>query len=667
MFRYGADYYPEHWPEERWSEDARLMREAGFNVVRMAEFAWSLMEPCDGIFDFEWLDRAIAILAEHDIDVVLGTPTAAPPPWLMSKAVELFLVDQDGRRLTFGLRREYCPNNPTYHQYTQRIVNRMAEHYAHNPAVIGWQIDNEFGSRCYCGICRGAFQKWLNIRYGDLDTLNKKWGTIFWSHVYTDWSQIPVPLTTSRAHNPGLALDFRRFMSDTYRAYQKLQVDIIRQHTSSQFITHNLMGFGYNQLDYYSNSEDLDFVSWDNYVRMQWNIDAEVDPSRSALSSDTMRGLKKYNFWVMEQQSGGGGWEIVALPPKPGEMRLWAYQSVAHGADGIVYFRWRTCRSGTEQYWHGILDHHGIPGRRYEEAAKMGHELRKMGDTIAGSQVVAQVAIMQSYDSRFAFQVQPNNPRFGYEAHIQDIYRGFYNHNIPVDIISEADLLSGYRLVVVPAMYILTGDTVANLERFASSGGVVVFTFRTGVKDEDNKVVNMKLPGLAAKMAGVEVEEYVSMAPCGNAKVQFGFNNLEGEFATSVWADVLKPTTAKVVARYAQDYYAGQAAVTINTFNKGKVVYIGTMGDASFFDEIAGWLLSLVDIKPFLSQIPSGVEVTERWQDGQRLVFVLNHTGESQQINLPGALTDLLGEVDYAGHATIAPYDVLLLRGTGIE
>jgi len=669
MYRFGADYYPEHWPEERWPEDARLMAAAGFNIVRLAEFAWSLMEPEESRFDFDWLDRAIEILSAHGIQVILGTPTAAPPPWLMSKQEDLFIVNQDGRRLTYGLRREYCPNNPLYHWHTEQIVTKMAAHYTGNPAVIGWQIDNEFGNRCYCDICRVKFQEWLQSRYRDLDTMNEKWGTIFWSHVYTDWSQIPVPLTTARSHNPGLALDYKRFMSDTYRAYQKLQIDTIRQHTSKQFITHNLMGFGYSQLDYYDNSKDLDFVSWDNYMRMQWNMQASVDPSRSALSADTMRGLKKKNFWVMEQQSGGGGWEMVAVPPKPGELRLWAYQTIAHGADGVIFFRWRTCRTGTEQYWQGILEHHGIPGRRYTEAAQMGAELQIAGDAILGSQPKPQVAIMQSYDSRFAFQVQPNNPRFRYEGHIQDIYRGFYHENVPVEIISEKDPLNGFRVVIVPAMYILTEETAGNLERYAASGGVVVFTPRTGVKDQDNKVVNTKLPGLVTRMAGVEVEEYVSMPENQDSLVQLGLPNLEEEFTASVWADVLKPTTAKTVARYAHDFYADQPAVTINSFGDGKVIYIGTMGDASFYVGITQWILSLVDIAPIL-ETPEGIEVTERWRAGKRLVFILNHNGDSREITLDGEYVEIKTGETLSGTFTIPPRDVKILvtaqpRGSG--
>jgi len=660
MFHFGADYYPEQWPEERWPEDARLMSEAGFNVIRLAEFAWSKMEPNEGKFDFAWLDRAIGILSAQGIEVVLGTPTASPPPWLMAKQEDLFLVEQNGVRQTYGLRREYCPNHPLYRQYTEHIVSQMAGHFKDNSAVIGWQIDNEFGDRCYCSICRTEFHKWLEKRYQSLENLNEKWGTIFWSHVYTDWEQIPVPLTTARSHNPGLGLDYRRFMSDTYRSYQKFQIDIIRKHCPGQFITHNLMGFGYNQLNYYDNSADLDFVSWDNYLRMQWGMQAEVDPSKAALSHDAMRGLKKQNFWVMEQQSGGGGWEYVAVPPKPGELRLWTYQSIAHGADAIVYFRWRTARKGTEQYWQGILEHHGLPGRRFEEVSRVGKELQKISEIIAGSKIRSRVAIMQSYDTRFAFQVQPNNPRFGYENHIQDIYRGFFTNNIPVDIVSEKDPLTGYKAVIVPAMYILTEETAANLEKFAAAGGIVVFTPRTGVKDESNTVVNMKLPGLVAKMCGIEIEEYISMPIDQNNRVQFGLPALEDEFPSSIWADVIEAKGADVIAWHTQDFYAKKPAATINLFEKGKVIYLGIMGDRAYYHAIARWISGLAGVEP-LMETPIGIEVTERWQAEKRLLFVLNHHLEDQEITFTSPFTDLLSGKNLTGQVTIAPQDVLIL------
>ena len=665
-FYFGAAYYPEQWPEERWQTDARLMEEAGFNVVRLAEFAWSRLEPREGGFDFDWLDRAIGLLHAHGIRVVLGTPTASPPPWLMAKQDDLFLVEQTGVRQTFGLRREYCPSHPLYRRYTAHLVNRMAEHFRDNPAVIGWQIDNELGERCYCGICRAEFHTWLQRRYGTLENLNEKWGTVFWSHSYTDWSQIPLPLSTARSHNPGLALDYRRFMSDTYRAYQKLQADILRRHCPGHFITHNLMGFGFGQLNYYDLAADLDHVSWDIYNRHQWAMHAEVDPAIAALSCDAMRGLKKQNYWVMEQQSGGGGWEQVAVPPKPGELRLWTYQSIAHGADAIVYFRWRSARFGTEQNWQGILEHHGIPGRRYAEVCQVGKELRRIAASVTGSQVRPRVAIMQSYDTRFAFQIQPNNPRFGYESHVQEFYRGFYHEHIPLDVISESDVLAGYKVVVVPAMYVLAEQTAANLERFATNGGIVVFTPRTGVKDEFNAMVDMKLPGLVAKMCGIEIEEYVSMPVDQGNRVQFGLPGLEDSFPTSIWADAIEPKGAEVIAWHTQDFYAGQPAATLHRLDRGQVVYLGVMGNGDYYKAIARWIAWLAGIEPLLAA-PEGVEIAERWQGERRILVVLNHKGQPQKIKLEVSYTNLLDGATLGGEAQLDPYGVWILARPSMQ
>lgn len=666
MFRFGAAYYPEHWPEDCWSEDARLMQEAGFNLVRLAEFAWAKLEPSAGQFDFGWLDRAIEILEQHGMNVVLGTPTASPPPWVMVESEELFRVGENGVRQTYGLRREYCPTHPRYRSHSRRIVSAMADHFRDNPSVIGWQIDNELGERCYCPVCRAAFQAWLCDRYGTLDELNRRWGTIFWSHTYTDWSQIPVPLATAApgnvtaVHNPGLALDYRRFMSDTYCDFAEQQADAIRKRCPHHFVTHNLMGFGFGQIDYFDLSAGLDFVAWDSYMRHQWDMRAAVDPTVAALSGDAMRGLKKRNYWVMEQQSGGGGWEHLAVPPKPGELRLWTYQSIAHGADGILYFRWRTARFGAEQHWQGILEPHGIPGRRYSEVRAVGEELRRIGPLIDGAGSRPQAAIIQSYDSRFAFQAQPNNPRFRYEDHLRDVYRGFCSLNVPLDVISENDPLAGYKLVVAPALYVLSERTAGNLAQFAHGGGTVVFTPRSGVKDRFNTTVDTSLPGLLAEMCGMEIEESVSMPIDEGNRVRFALFDPTAAFPTSVWADVLEPRGAEVIAWHREDYYGGKPAATWNRYGDGHVLYLGVIGDALLYEAVATWVSELAGVEPLLPA-PAGVEVCARWQGDRRMLFVLNHNGQPQQVALNRPYRDVLTGFLAGSQLQLGPYGVAIL------
>jgi len=668
MFRFGVDYYPEHWPEERWPIDAQLMAEAGFNVVRLAEFAWSKMEPTEGKFDFEWLDRAIAILHSHNINVILGTPTASPPPWLMQSSHELFRVREDGIRVTFGNRREYCPNHPLYYRYTDRIVNEIGDHYANHPAVIGWQIDNEFGDRCYCPICAQKFQTWLKSRYEALDDLNQKWGTIFWSHVYNDWTEIPVPLTTGGSPNPGLALDYYRFCSDSYVAYQQLQIDILRAKCPNHFITHNFMGFKYDKLNYFDLARNLDFVAWDIYPRMQWTMEQGVDPSANALNHDAMRGLKRRNFWVMEQQAGSGGWEILSVTPRPGELRLWAYQSIAHGADGILFFRWRTARFGTEQYWHGLLDHDGQPSRRYEEIKRMGQEIQQVGDKILGSQVKPTVAMILSYDSRFAFQIQQNNPYFNYPEHFHQIYRVFYQQHASIDIITAQADLSSYKLVIAPALHLVTTEIAENLTRYVQEGGTLVLTQRAGVKDESNMVVNQRLPGLLAEVCGIEIEEYDSLSSQMENGMEFVIPELSDHdcVPVGVLCDILKPTSANVVARYTQDYYAGKPAMTLNQYGRGRVVYVGAVGDGQLYDVLAKWLLRLTGIQQTFAT-PSGVEVGQRVDGNKSLHFILNHNTRSEIIHIENPSRNLLNQMELKGDVEVAPHEVLILSSDTSE
>jgi len=352
----------------------------------------------------------------------------------------------------------------------------------------------------------------------------------------------------------------------------------------------------------------------------------------------------------------------VSTAPRPGELRLWAYQSIAHGADGIVFFRWRTARFGTEEYWHGLIDHHGRPGRRYEEIKRMGGEIKKAGEQLHGSTVKSSVAMILSYDSRFAFQIQANNPQFSYSAHFHQIHHAFHDHHVPVDVVAPTADLSAYKLVVAPALHVVSEATAENLKRFVRAGGVLVVTSRTGVKDAANAVVDVPLPGLLAGLCGVEVEEYDSLPPNVCNELEFTVPELRSPHPAfaSVWCDVLKPNSATVIAHYTQDYTAGKPAITLNQFGQGQVVYVGTTGDVDLYEALAGWLLGLTGVEPVLPA-PEGVEVTERWQGASRLLFVLNHTEQAQEVDLNGHYVDILSGSASEGTVTIAPREVLVL------
>jgi beta-galactosidase len=663
MFYFGVDYYPEQWPEERWPEDARLMAEAGINLVRLAEFAWSFLEPHPGRFDFDWLDRALDVLQAHGIRAVLGTPTASPPPWVMAMLPDAYRVLESGQRQTYGNRREYCPTHPGYLKRGCIVTQAMAEHYADHPAVMGWQIDNELGGCCYCSLCRVAFQVWLQNKYGSLGALNGAWGTAFWSHIYTEWSQIPVPLETGGVPNPGLDLDYRRFMSDAYVHFQQEQVDILRRVCPTHLITHNFMGFHYDQVNYFDLARTLDFVAWDNYPRTAWSRDEDVDPAAIALGHDTMRGLKGQNFWLMEQQAGSGGWQEVGLVPRPGEMRLWTYQAIAHGADAIVYFRWRTARFGTEQFWQGVLDHHGQPRRRYRELRSIGTQLKQVGEMLLGAESCSRVAMVLSYDSRFAFQGQPNHRAFQYSDLFHSYYAALHRHNIGVAIVPPTADLSEYRLVIAPALYVLDHEAAGNLRHYVQNGGTLLVTARSGVKDEANALTNTPLPGLLGDMCGIEVEEHDALSADTQVPLAWEETGLAsgvpGGYAW-LWCDILAPSTAQVVARYQAEFYTGRAAITLNQFGQGQAAYVGTLGDAALHGLVVDWLLRTASVSPALSA-PGGVEVVERRKDEQRLLFLLNHTHQTHAIVLPRPMTDLLSGQLVSSQVTLEPKGLAIL------
>lgn len=660
---FGADYYPEHWPRERWETDAQLMQQAGINLVRMGEFAWSLFEPQEGQYRWDWLDEALEILGARGISAVLGTPTATPPAWMCQAYPEIMACERNGHRVTFGERRQYCPTSTTYRGLSQRIAESMASHYAANPHVIAWQIDNEFGGhhpRCYCPECQRAFQEWLRKRYGTLDALNAAWGNHFWSHDYNSWSQIPLPVDSNGVSNPCLELDFYRFSSDQWVAYQHVQLEVLRKIIPArQRITHNFMGFNFQEINYFNLARELDFVAWDNYP-----IHQAGDPAHVALNHATMRGLKDMPFWVMEEQAGPSGWQVMSRQPRPGQIRLWAYQAIAHGADAIVFFRWRTCQFSTEEYWHGILEHHGQPRRRYFEVQRMGQEVARIGDKWAGAMPPKAVAILMSYDDIHSLRLQPGAQGLSYNEIIGSYYRALHRLGVPVDIIPPDADLSPYRLVLAPILHLVTQDLAENLIRYVKNGGTLWVGARSGVKDNSSRIVNLPLPGLLADVCGVEVEEYDAIGRQNTSHIHLvdGLTDLSGrELVGHTWCDILTPAArTKVLARYTSDYYTGKPAFTRCRYGKGTTFYLGIIPEQQACQALMSWLLKEVGIQP-LMDLPEGVEAAVRTKGTEWFLFVLNHTDIEQRVCLPKTMFDLLSDTPCGPELCLPAYEVAIL------
>ncbi|MGO8789166.1 MAG: beta-galactosidase [Terriglobia bacterium] len=656
-FIYGADYYPEAWPESQWEKDATMMHDAGINFVRMGEFAWVKMEPQEGRFDFAWLDRALKVLNAHGIRAVLGTPTAAPPAWLYAKHPDIAAMDTNGVRYRFGSRRNYCLHNNEFLDATTRIVTAMAEHFKDHPGVIGWQIDNELGNpKCYDPASHAAFQAWCQLKYHTLDAVNSAWGTSFWGHTYQDWREIPLPWNTLfNTSNPSLSLDFDRFWSDSTHVYLDLQTAILRKIAPHQAITHNEMGT-FPDVDYYDLNRSLDFVAWDNYPIFQKDYSQYTG---AGLSHDLMRGSKNnQNYMIMEQQGGAGGWSVFFGRQAPASLyRVWAYQSVAHGADGICYFRWRTSRYGTEQYWEGILDQDSYRNSRYFAVAQTGKELAQLTPVLHGSKVVSPVAILVSPDSRWAQQIQPGVEDFDYDRQLHDYYDAFRRAGVSVDVAFPPSDLSGYRIVVAPALYVADQALAAKLTAFVKNGGTLILTFRSGVKDEHSVVTDQTLPGAFAGIAGIGIHEFDPQVNEEQEVVGPG----ESKFPARTWSDILDPTTAKVLATYGKSYYAGKPAVTENQAGKGWVYYVGTESKSPFFYDRLISLAAKRGLVALNAKIPLGVEVAVREKADMKIIFVLNYTGTEQTVPLDQAYQNALTGKTEPLDVQIPAYEVKVL------
>ncbi|EGD49074.1 Beta-galactosidase [Ruminiclostridium papyrosolvens DSM 2782] len=645
--KFGVDYYPEHWPEERWTVDAKLMKEAGIEVVRLAEFSWAKMEPEEGTYDFSWLDKAIATLGKEGIKTVLGTPTATPPIWIIEKNPEILPVNQEGIRLSFGGRHHNCQSNQVYRNHIKRFVASMAKHFSNNPDVVGWQIDNEFGNShqqlCMCDSCRTAFHQWLQNKYTTIDNLNNTWGTTFWSQTYSSFDQIPVPLRTPNSHNPSLLLDWKRFSSDLIVDFQKHQLNIVRKECPHHFVTHNFMGF-FDKTNYFDLSKDLDFISHDQYP-MYFKKSIEMLSHKHSLAAtlDLMRGMKQKPFWIMEQQSGPSGWETMSPTPRPGQLALWTYQSIAHGADTIVYFRWRSCLFGTEEYWHGILPHHGEPERRYEEIKQTIGELSPVMEMFKGGLPDSDVGILFSYDQEWAFQIQPHHYDLNYINHLLGYYKAFYEANIPVDMVSDEQDFMKYKLLVVPLLFLSKPDLTSKLEKYVSDGGHLILTMRSGVKNWNNTVIPKILPGDLAPIAGIKISEYDCLNDVSQSIRWFSSELFDKVEQVSKWADIITLDGAEALAFYAEDYYKDTPAITQNIYKQGITYYVGTELGNDIMKEFICYVVKKSNIQPIL-QTPKGVEITNRTSKNGKYIFILNHNPKPEVFYIPYNWEPVIGQ-----------------------
>jgi len=637
----GVCYYPEQWDRQRWRADAQRMAEMGLSLVRIAEFAWDLMEPRQGEFDWTWLDEAIAVLADAGLEVVLGTPTAAPPRWLTEAHPEVLPVDANGRVKAAGSRRHCCFSSPVYFEAARRIVEAMARRYGRHPAVVGWQTDNEYGCHdtvlSYSPAALKRFRGWLAERYGDIETLNQRWGNVFWSMRCDSFSQIGFPVGLPAQANPIHALDFRRFAAEEVLRFNRMQVDLLRQHAPGRTVMHNFMGF-FGEFDHHAMAHDLDLAAWDSYPlgftdsvpflstdeRLRWAHSGH--PDIAAFHHDLYRNLGEGatggRFGVMEQQAGPVNWAAWNPVPQPGQVRLWTWEAIAHGAEFVSYFRWRQVPYAQEQMHSGLHAPDDRPERGAHEAAAVARELPAVQAVLAEDMAAAQpaaVALVFDYTSHWMTEIQRHGADFSYFGEAFAWYSAARSLGLDIDIVSPGADLTGRALVLVPA---LQAADASLAQRLAACSAQVLIGARSGARDADFRIPEDLAPGPLAALTGVRVRHVESLRPglrprvrghdadgplAGEAQrwreaIEVQHDGTAGSDTSTVSATVSANVSATVCARFDD----GAPALT----RRGRVAYLAACFEPALLQRVLAGAARQAGLDP--QALPEGLRLRRR-------------------------------------------------------
>ena len=661
----GTCYYPEHWPREMWESDIDRMLKAGIEAVRIAEFAWSKVELHEGEFDFSFFDEFLDLCQRTGMKVIFCTPTATPPAWLTEKYPEVLNADINGNLYRHGSRRHYNFNSSVYREKSRIITEKVASHYGPRECVIGWQLDNEFNCEInvyYSESDNIAFRKWVKNKYQTLDKLNDAWGTAFWNQTYTDFGEVYLPRpTVNTAQNPHQMLDYYRFISDSVRSFAKEQSDIIRKYAKpGDFITTNGM-FGH--LDNHAlTKESLDVYMFDCYPNFNNRVDQPVDlnafrdRSYSRMLTET-RSISKI-YGIMEQQTGADGWNIwPGVPsPRPGQIALWTMQSIAHGADYVSFFRWRTATFGTEMYWHGILDYSSRDNERLSEVSRIGAEVKKLSE-VAGKEYVAKVGVLRDYDNNFDAEVDkwhgsvewPSNEALFtamQKSHTPFDYIYFYDGGLSAD-------LSKYDVLFYAHPVIGSKERAEVLRKFVEAGGTLILGCRAGQKDLNGRCTMETLPGVFKELTGADVKEYSFIQPdMQKITVKTQAKILKAEVFTDRLSSYIN---GEALGTFEGDYYEGDVALMERSIGAGKVYYYGT----AFNEESVEFFLEKCGVKDMFKDTVSAPESIELAMRGN-CIFILNYKNEKSTVTFKRECKNLLTGESLEGEVTLPAYGYLI-------
>lgn len=662
---HGGDYNPEQWLDqpEVLEEDIRLFRKAHINCVSLGIFSWAKLEPEEGVYDFGWLDEIIDRLYANGIYTVLATPSGARPQWLAQKYPEVLRVRPDGLRNFYGHRQNHCYTSPLYREKVTQIDTRLAEHYANHPAVILWHISNEFGGECHCELCQAAFREWIQKKYGTLDKLNHAWWANFWSHTYTDWSQVHSPSPVGETSVHGLDLDWRRFVTHQTIDFMKTEIAAVKAVNPDIPVTTNMMTMYTYELNYFAFRDALDVISWDNYP--EWHnpyMGNEEVAKDCAMTHDMMRSLQKKPFLLMECTPNATNWQGVSKLKKPGMHQLSVIEAVAHGADSGQYFQLRQSRGSCEKFHSAVISNTGTENTRtFREVTDIGTVLEQLSDRVYGSGTPAETAILFDTENKWALDKcqGPRNIGLDYFGNIRRNYSYFWKNGINVDIIDSTFDLSGYKLVIAPMLYLFRDGIQEKLRRFVRDGGTLVTTCFTGVvNDTDLSFLGEATEDKLSDVLGLWVEEVDSLYDCESNRTTWNGKS----YSLKELCEICHPTTCETLAVYETDFYAGKPVLTKNQFGKGVAYHVSASADTDFFHALYAKLAAACDLTYAIrTAVPDGVSLTWRQSDTEKLIFVQNFGDSAAAVQLDQPYENVLTGETVSGSLNIEKYGFAVL------
>ncbi|MFI8854460.1 beta-galactosidase [Streptomyces sp. NPDC053499] len=653
---FGGDYNPEHWPEEVWAEDLRLMREVGVTMVTAGIFSWGLVEQRSGSYDFDWFDRVMAGLADAGIQVCLATMTASPPPWLSRQHPEILPVTAEGVRRWPGSRQHYCPSSPVYRRYAVRLVEQLATRYAGHPALALWHIGNEYGCSnpvCYCDVSAEDFRRWLRERYGTVEALNSAWSTTFWSQRYGDFEQILPPRSTPTHPNPTQQLDYARFSDDALLRCCLAEREVLRRITPDVPVTTNHMPH-HKPVDPFRWAAYEDVTALD-YYHEPYDPRTHID---AAAAFDVTRCAGDGAPWMlMEQAPGAVNWRARNSPKPPGAMRLWSWQAVAQGADAVLFFQWRQSRGGAEKFHSAMVPHAGTDTRIFREVSALGQELATVGQ-LAGTRCTAEVALLADWNSWWALE-QSSHPSSAL-SHRETLLRHYaplFEAGVFCDILPPDRELDRYRLLVVPNLYLMSEQTAERLTAYVRDGGHLFVSYFTGIADEYDRLHPGGYPAPLREVLGLRVEEFWPLAE--GAEV-----SLRGELSgrADLWSEAIDLEGAQAVATFGDGELAGRPALTRHPFGAGVAWYAGTRPEPGLMRTLMDRVREESGAAPVLPGLPPGVQATRREGADGRFLFLLNHGSTPATPALPHPMRNLLTSAEPATTLTLPPRGVAVLE-----